>query len=257
MATITAVGNEKGGVGKTTVTLCLASELARAGRKVLLIDLDQQRSAATTVGGGNEVTILDVLQLKSPASLESAIAPSTWEGIDVIAGSDAITMLDREIDGMASFRLREAFKRERDVIDRYDDVMIDLPPAVATPTVTGLLAADRVVAVTEPEPYSSEGLSNFLTLLARIAENPNPGLRLHGVLLNKVRRAKEHNFRIKELEDALGDSAILKPEIPLRVVMAAVGSEQQPLHMLGGSQAKEMSDIFAEHARQLAEKGVK
>lgn len=255
MAIVTAVGNEKGGVGKTTVTLCLASELARMGRKVLMIDLDQQMSAANTIGGGRgDNDILDVLDKKNPVPLGDAIIASSWEGIDVVPGSDSITSLDRDVDGMVAFRLREAFTRHADVLEGYDDVLIDLPPSVAAATVTGLLAADRVIAVTEPEPYSSEGLNNFVEVLTRMTTGPNPNLRLHGVLVNKVRRANEHAFRIDELRQSLPDGVVLEPYIPLRVVLAAVGSEQLPLHELKGPQAKEMSDLFSAHARQLVTK---
>jgi chromosome partitioning protein len=254
MTVITAVGNEKGGVGKTTVTLCLASELARKGRKVLLIDLDQQTSAATTVGGVGEATIEDVLSKKDAVTLSSAIIASNWEGVDVVPGSDSITSLDRDTDGMAAFRLQQAFEREGDIVAGYDHILIDLPPAVATATVTGLLAATRVIAVTEPEPYSSEGLSNFVDLLSRIASGPRPELRLHGVLINKVRRAKEHTFRINEMAEGFGSEAILEPMIPLRVILAAVGSEQMPLHELKATGAREMSELFASHAEQLIEK---
>lgn len=253
MAIVTAVGNEKGGVGKTTVTLCLASELARAGRKVLLLDLDQQRSAATTVGGDGDITIEDVIARKDPSTLADAIMVSQWEGIDVVPASDSITSLDRDTDGMAAFRLQQVFQREADVLSRYDDVMIDLPPAVAASTVSGLLAADRVVGVTEPEPYSSEGLQNFIELLSRIASGPRPSLRLHGVLVNKVRRTKEHAYRLQELEDSLGKQTVLEPHVPLRTIMSGVASEQLPIHALGNSGAKEMSALFAEHARQLIE----
>jgi len=254
MAMVTAVGNEKGGVGKTTVTLCLASELALMGRKVLLIDLDQQRSAASTVGATGGVTIEDVLSKKDPVSIADAIQKSDWAGVDVIAGSDSINSLDRDVDGMVAFRLQQAFQRETHILDWYDDVLIDLPPAVATATVTGLLAADRVVAVTEPEPYSSEGLSNFIDLLTRIASGPRPHLRLHGVLVNKIRRAKEHVYRVDELHRAFGEGVVLAPMIPLRVVMSAVGSEQQPLHELKAVGAKEMSALFRQHALLLVER---
>lgn len=255
MTVVTAVGNEKGGVGKTTVTLCLASELARLGRRVLLIDLDQQTSAAETVGGSGPATIEDVLAKKDPTPLSEATITSRWEGIDVVPGSDSISSLDRDSDGMAAFRLQQVLEREHDFVRQYDDIMIDLPPAVATATVSGLLAAHRVVAVTEPEPYSSEGLQNFLGLLARIAGGPRPQLRLHGVLVNKVRPGtKEHAYRLTELESALGREVLLEPRIPLRVALAGVASEQLPIHALQTSGAREMSALFALHAEQLVAK---
>ncbi len=255
MATVTAVGNEKGGVGKTTVTLCFASELARMGRRVLLIDMDQQMSAATTLSAEGEHTIEDVLSKKDAVPLARAIVKTTWEGVDAIPGSDSITSLDRDTDGMAAFRLQQAMTAEAELIDLYDDVLIDLPPAVATATVSGLLAADRVVAVTEPEPYSSEGLNNFIDLLTRIASGPRPSLRLHGVLVNKVRtNLKEHAFRIQELSDALGGEAVLEPKIPMRAALLGVGSEQKPIHTLTSSGAKDVTALFEQHARLLVER---
>lgn len=252
MTTTTALGNQKGGVGKTTVSLCLLSELARLGRSALLIDLDQQMSASSTVGAEGEVTIEDVLRAKSPAPLSDAIEKSQWEGIDVVPGSDTIQTLERDPDVMAAFRLRKVLRDNADLLSKYDDVIIDLPPDLGTCTVSGLLAADQVIAVTIPEPWSSEGLDRFLTTLEGIRQGPHPSLSLFGVIVNMVRRTNEHRYRIDELNESVG-GMVLQPVIPQRVAAAEVASEQLPLHELKNEGAKVLSDLFAEHAKALAE----
>ena len=247
--TVTAVGNRKGGVGKSTITVLLAGALARKGRKVLLIDMDEQRSASLTVGGSGEKDMLDVLDRKNPAAIAEAIVPSNWEGVDVIPGSSDITYLDNESDGMVAFRLRRAMANESELIATYDDVLIDTPPSLGACTVTGLLAADRVLAVAQPEKFSNMGLDEFIDALVNIRSDARPDLRFHGVIVNGMdKRLNEHRNRVAELQNALGAEAILEPTIPHRAAIMSAISTNTPLHLLRRDDAGDIAELFAAHA---------
>jgi len=254
---ITAIGNRKGGVGKTTVCLGLASELARMGRRVLVIDMDMQANATMTLGGGGDYNIRDVL-LGEPerVPLNDAIVASRWDGIDIVAGTDTIVSLDQSQQAaFAAFRLRKALD-ESGARERYDDILIDTPPATTTATISALIAADQVLAVVAPEPWGTAGLSEFLKVVDGVAEMRSTVLPLYGVLINGVKgNSKEHQYRINEMKAQLGDpSLVLAPEIDHRVAAAEMPSEGAPLYTFKSSGAKVLSYQFAEHARMLAER---
>lgn len=253
MTITTAIGNQKGGVGKTTVTLCLASELVRLGRTVLILDMDQQRNATTTILGVEpDRDIEDVLVGRRRIPLEEAITTSDWEGICLVPGSATISSLERDPDVGIASRLNEVIieARKAGALARFDDILIDLPPALNTAAASALITADRVLAVTEPEPLSSAGLEAFLGTFGDVRRGPNPDLRLFGVLANKVRHTKESDFRVGELREAVGDM-LLEPLVPARVAAVEVASRMRPLHELKGEGAQVLVEAFQAHAKAL------
>lgn len=226
MTTVTAFGNQKGGPGKTTTTLYLADELARLGRKVLVLDLDQQCSASATLGADGKVTIEDVLVTRAHP-LTDAVVSTPWEGVWAVPGSPQLQAFERET-GTAVTRLRKELRDE--AFTAFDDVLIDLPPAVGNATVAGLIAAHRVIPITEPEPWSISGLSNFITVINEIREDLNPDLDVAGVLVTKYRKTSaEHEYRRAELTQALGER-LLQPFIPNAVGAIDVASSQARPH---------------------------
>lgn len=256
MTTTTAIGNQKGGVGKTTVTVCLASELARLGRRVLVVDMDQQANASMILGAERDVTVADVLT-PGGVELEAALTASAWDGIDVLPGSPTVQSLEKDPDPLVALRLRRAMVGSAAVLEKYDDVLVDLPPALGVAALSGLVAADRVAIVAVPEALSSAGMSRFLTAVNEVKEALRPELRLHGVIVNKYHRSfNEDQYRVKELRQYVGD-IVLDPYIPSRQAAVEVASEGLPLHQLKSEGARELSRLFARHARLLAGTEVK
>jgi chromosome partitioning protein len=226
MTTVTAFANQKGGVGKSTTVLYLADELARLGRKVLVIDLDQQLSATSTLSAHGEHTIEDVLMTRSTA-LTEAVVETAWEGVWAVPGSAGMQAFERE-GGTAVTRLRKELRDP--AFTAFDDVLIDTPPAVGNATVAALIAAHRVIPITEPEPWSVTGLSTFIQVVDDIRDDLNPTLTLDGVLVTKYRKeSAEHEFRKGELGEALG-KRLLQPFIPLAVGAIDVASSQARPH---------------------------
>ncbi|HEX6658988.1 MAG TPA: AAA family ATPase, partial [Ilumatobacter sp.] len=152
-----AILNQKGGVGKTTVTLGLASAAAAAGRRTLVVDLDPQGSSTWVLGVDVETldaTVADVLHTKG-ADARAAIRPSAWsDAIDVLPSSSDLQ--DHE-DGKSK-RLRKAIAA---VEQNYDAVLIDCPPSLGLLTINALAAADSVLVPLQCEFYALEGLTHL------------------------------------------------------------------------------------------------
>jgi chromosome partitioning protein len=183
MGKIITVCNQKGGTGKTTSAINLASYLALAGKKVLLVDLDPQANATSGIGinkhnvqKGTYHLLLEEAQARE-IILETAIknlwlAPSSLDltGAEV----ELVSALGREM------RLKRALEKER---QDFDFIIIDSPPSLGLLTINGLCAADSVLIPVQCEYYALEGLTQLVNTINLIRDNLNPDLAIEGVLL--------------------------------------------------------------------------
>jgi len=253
MTTITSIGNQKGGVGKTTVALCLAAELAHTGRHVLVIDLDEQCSLSRPLGlAGTEPHIEDVLQAKGATPITEAITQTSWTGISAIPGSEGISFLTKDPDGMVVMRLRHVLEDAADALSAYDDVLIDLPPALSIATISGLMASDLVLPVVSPQSMAVDALQRFLTTLSGVRRT-NPKLTVPGIVVNQADRTTETAESIKEIEAlaAAAGVAVLEPHVPYRVALKHVTSMDTPLRSLPTGGARDVADVFAAIANSI------
>ena len=226
-----AVVNQKGGVGKTTVTLGLASAASAARRRVLVVDLDPQGSSSWVLGVDPttaEVTTSDVLD---NAPIGKAIQQSAWsEFVDVVpAGPD---LQDLESGLLESKRARRLAKGLRaDIIDRYDAVLIDCPPSLGNLTTNALAAARHALVVVEPSALGLRGIGGVDGVSDTVWDDHNPKLELSGVILNRVPAvSSEADRRIAELTRIVGAGAVWKPTIPQRVIFNQAVGERRPIH---------------------------
>jgi len=232
MGRIVAILNQKGGVGKTTVTLGLASAAANAGQNVLVVDLDPQASSTWVLGiepSEVPVSTAEVLGKTNPAE---AIYESEWSPfIHVMPASNRLQPREQ---GKPK-RLREALQQ---VAPNYDAVLIDCPPSLGNLTTSGLTAADHAIIVVEPSALGLRGITAVADVIDQVWDDHNGELELAGVIVNKVPAvSSEADRRYNELTRIVGKKAIWQPTIPQRVIVNQATGERRPIHSYGARSA--------------------
>lgn len=239
----------KGGVGKTTVVLGLASAALRRGVRTLVIDLDPQCNATSTLEPEeSKTTIYDVLQDPSEENVEQAIRPSRWgDGIDVLSGSEDAELLNHPDPNESRLhRLKDALRTLRDMYDEfpYQLVLLDCPPSLGQLTRSALVAADRALLVTEPTMFAVAGVQRAFEAVQNERESNNADLQPLGVVVNRVRpRSHEHQFRIEELRDIFGP-LVMPVALPDRLAVQQAQGACMPIHEWGTPGAREVALAF-------------
>ena len=235
-----AILNQKGGVGKTTVTLGLASAAASAGRRVLVVDLDPQASTSWVLGIEPDEahrTVADVLGGKGH-SLDGILQSSSWSDlIDVLPSTPGL----QQLEAGSSKRLRKALAP---VSDQYEAILIDCPPALGSLTRSALTAARHALVVVEPSALGLRGIGGVADLIDDVWDSANADLELSGVILNRVPAvSREAERRIDELARIVSRQVIWKPAIPQRVIFNEAVGERRSIHSYG-SRATEPIAVF-------------
>ncbi len=232
----------KGGVGKTSVTLGLASAALEKGVRTLVVDLDPQGDSTMSLAAERDAgDVSTVLDDPGAHTVKAATVPAGWadDGIDVIVGSERTVLHDRLDDGDIG-RLRAALSH----VDDYGLVLVDCPPSLGGLTRTGLAACDRALVVTEPGLFSVMAVGRALRTVDELRRGPAPALQPLGIVVNRVRhRSVEQAYRLEELQRLYGP-LLLNPPVPERAALQQAQGAARPIHSWPGPAAVELAGAF-------------
>jgi chromosome partitioning protein len=225
---ILGIANQKGGVGKTTTTVNLATAMAAVGKRVLLVDLDPQGNASTGVGVP--------VSLRSPGSyavlfgdvpVEEAVRNTAVPGMDIIPAASDLAGAEIELvpEEKREFFLYNSLTKTTG----YDYILIDCPPALGLLTLNALVAADAVIVPLQCEFYALEGLSHLMRTIDVISRNLNPRLSLQGVVLTMFDRRNALSRQVEdEVRKHLGGK-VYENIIPRNVRISEAPSHGKPV----------------------------
>lgn len=260
MATTFAITNQKGGVGKSTSTYHLARAATLAGKRVLCVDLDPQGNLTSVLApdvAEDEEGLADALTVRSDATLESVIASTIWDGVDIAPTTGdvlGVVLNELVLDGAGrEARLRNALAG---VSDQYDLILIDCAPSLDQLTINGLTAADYVLIVTQSKLWSANGLARLLNTVDGVREHYNPNLAICGILVNQHESTTLSGAHwIKELEAAAAarELRVLTPPIPKRVAISDAHEAGIGLDEFPSKEGRELAKLYADHLKTITE----
>jgi len=225
---ILAIVNQKGGVGKTTTSVNLATALAAAGKKVLLIDFDPQGNASTGLGVENARRVLTSYDLLlGEATIGECTLKTSIPNLSIITATIDLTGAEIEL---VSFTRRESRLRDalQHVPQGYDYVLIDCPPSLGLLTINALTAAPAVLIPLQCEFYALEGLSHLLKTLDLVRAGLNPALAVQGIVLTMYDRRNRFTEQVEREARAFFADKVYQTVIPRNVRMSEAPSHGKP-----------------------------
>ncbi|GAA1823843.1 ParA family protein [Nesterenkonia flava] len=259
---ILSVSSLKGGVGKTSVTMGLASAALHSGLSTLVIDLDPHADATTGLsvsrGAGTEAGQL--LRDARKAKIADHVVPSGWMDLvpedqrgphgrlDVVVGSALSATFDRpDIRPKDMRRLKTLLTG----LSGYDVVLIDCPPSLSGLTRIAWSAANQVLLVAEPSLFSVAGTERTMRAIRMFSNEFAPQLKSAGVIVNRARAdSTEHEYRLLEMENLYQD-ALMLPVLEENPIWQQIQGAAYPVHQWPGDQVLDMAKSFDELLKQL------
>ncbi|MDX9917502.1 MAG: AAA family ATPase [Gudongella sp.] len=229
MGKIVAIFNQKGGVGKTTTSINLASGLGRLGKKVLLVDIDPQGNSSSGLGiEKNEVEVIIYDILCQNASVVEGIYETTAENVSLIPSNNQLAGLEIELAGKGNWEtvLKDILV---EIKDDFDFIFIDCPPSLGILSVVGLIAADSVIIPIQCEYYALEGVSQLFQTIELVKNSYNPNLEIEGVVLSMFDGRTNLSIQVVEEVKSFFKGKVYTSIIPRNVRLAEAPSYGQSI----------------------------
>ena len=229
MVKIIAFANQKGGVGKTTTAINIGASLATIKKRVLLVDLDQQGNAGTGLGferAAHQQSVYGVIM--GTAKAADNILSTAVPGLHLLPSSQALAGADVDLMDMPNreFRLRDALQP---VMEYYDYILLDCPPALGYLTINALAASDSVIIPLQCEFFALEGVQQLCDTISIVQKNWNPGLEILGVLLTMYDRRYGLTRAVDDdVRGTFGD-VVFKTVVPRNVRVSEAPSHGKPV----------------------------
>ncbi|WP_124057773.1 ParA family protein [Vaginisenegalia massiliensis] len=198
MGKMIAVGNQKGGVGKTTTTVNLGAALASLGKKVLIIDSDSQGNATSGLGverGDVKHSLYEILVDQVP--MAECVVPTSRDNLFVVPSTIQLAAAELELSNVKSreLRLKDAVEP---IKDQYDYILIDCPPSLGQLSINAFTASDTILIPVQCEYYALEGLSQLLNTIRLVQRSYNKDFRIEGVLLTMLDARTNLGYEVVE-----------------------------------------------------------
>ena len=231
---IISIINQKGGVGKTTTVINLASALSQQGKKILVIDLDPQGNATTGLGLSNMENSTDTIYgvLNGTKEISEVIKKTQFENLDIITSNVDLSGLEVETaeDGNRAFILKvklTAYLNNSSSL--YDYILIDCPPSLSLLTVMALVSSNSLVVPLQTEFFALEGLTQLIKTIERIKVSLNPDLKIRGILLTMYDKRNKLSSQVeKEARDYFNEK-VYSTVIPRNVRLSEAPSHGMPV----------------------------
>jgi len=255
MARTIAIANQKGGVGKTTTSVNLAASLAIHQKAVLLLDLDPQSNTTSGVGIDSRSlpkSLYDCLLRGEP--VKDIISQTTIPGLSIAPANSELAGAEVELVNLPD---REQIFKSclQSVLEHYDYVIVDCPPALGLLTINALVAVGSVLIPVQCEYYAMEGLGRLISNVKRIQDTLNPSLEIEGILLTMF---DSRNSLARQVSEEIRNhfkEKVYKTMIPRNVTLAEAPSYGQTVLTYHPDSAGAVSYLRA--AQEIAERGIK
>jgi chromosome partitioning protein len=231
MKKIISVINQKGGVGKTTTVINLATALAELGKKILVIDLDPQGNATTGLGVSNNDNDKNIYKtIIGQNNPSNCIQPSCVKNLDLIGSNVNLSGLEVETanDPKRAFLLKEILEQNKSLFEKYENIFIDCPPSLSLLTVMSLVVADELLVPLQTEFFALEGISQLVKTIERIKINLNPELNIRGILLTMFDKRNKLSNQVDEEARKYFKEKVYKTVIPRNVRLSEAPSHGVP-----------------------------
>jgi chromosome partitioning protein len=255
MKKIISVINQKGGVGKTTTVVNLATALSELGKKILVIDLDPQGNATTGLGLSNNETEKNIYKIIiGQNDPKYCIQTSCVKNLDIIASNVNLSGLEVETanDPKRAFLLKEMLEKNKDLFSKYENIFIDCPPSLSLLTVMSLVVADELLVPLQTEFFALEGISQLVKTIERIKISLNPSLNIRGILLTMFDKRNKLSNQVDEEARKYFKEKVYKTVIPRNVRLSEAPSHGVPCIIYDRSSlgSKSYIDLAKEFIKQ-------